>query len=239
MSAPNEHPEVAKLQRIATRHISRVAAAQRGLSARRSELAKLVAALEEALDQIVPPHQRYRIRRWLELTVLLVLTVAEVIVAGTVVQALGLSATSTILVAVVVGGAATGLAWLAGHEWALAHDPRAMTAGRRSWLGAATATAGAFLVANLAVRVYYGLLADQANHLGTGLVAPLLAGSLLTAVTAALMVVAAFVTAHAETVKEAELGRRLRQVRRELGALDGRAGVAEPSPAEHLAAVDD
>ncbi len=239
MSAPNEHAEVAKLERSATRHISRVAAAQRGLSARRIELAKLVAALEEALDQIVPPHQRYRIRRWLELTVLLVFTVAEVIVAESVVQALGLSATSTTLVAVVAGGAATGLAWLVGHEWALAHDPQVLAAGRRSWLKAATATAGAFLVANLAVRVYYGLLAEQASQLGTGLVAPLLAGSLLTAVTGALMLVAAFVTAHAETAKEAELGRRLRKVRRELGALDGRAGVAEPSPVEHLTVVDD
>lgn len=238
MSAPNEHPEVAKLQRIATRHISRVAAAQRGLSARRSELTKLVAALEEALDQIVPPHQRYRIRRWLELTVLLVLTVAEVIVAQTVVQALGLSAISTTLVAVVVGGAATGLAWLIGHEWALARDSQAMAAGRRSWLGAATAAAGVFLVANLAVRVYYGLLAEQASQFGTGLVAPLLAGSLLTAVSGALMLVAAFVTAHAETAKEAELGRRLRKVRRELGALTSRAGAVEPSPAEHFMVVD-
>lgn len=238
MSGLNELPEVAELQRIASRHVGRVAAAQRGLSARRSELARLAAALEEALDHIVPPHQRYRIRRWLEVTVLLVLTVAEVIVAQTVVQALGLSATSTILVAVVVGGAATGLAWLAGHEWALAHDPQTMAVGRRSWLRAATATAGAFLVTNLAVRVYYGLLAEQASHLGTGLVAPLLAGSLLTAVSGALMVVAAFVTAHAETAKEAELRRRLRRVRREFGALDGRAGVVEPRPAERLAVVD-
>ncbi len=139
MSAPNEHPEVAKLERIATRHLSRVAAAQRGMSARRIELAKLVAALEETLDQVVPSHQRYRIRRLLELTMLLVFTVAEVIVAESVVQALGLSATSTTLVAVVVGGAATGQAWLVGHEWALAHDPQALAAGRRSWLGAATA----------------------------------------------------------------------------------------------------
>ncbi len=66
-------------------------------------------------------------------------------------------------------------------------------------------TASAFLAANLAVRVYYGLLAEQANQLGNSLAAPLLSGALLTAVTAALMVVAAFVTAHAETGKEAEL----------------------------------
>lgn len=239
MSGPNEYPEVAKLKRIAARHIGRVAAAQRGLSARRTELTKLVAALEEALDQIVPPHQRYRMRRWLELTVLLVFTVAEVIVAQTVVQALGVSATSTTLVAVVVGGAATGLAWLAGHEWALAYDPQALTAGRRSWLRVATAAAGAFLVANLAVRVYYGLLAERANQFGAGLGGPLLAGFLLTAVTGALMVVAAFVTAHAETAKEAELRRRLRRVRRELSTLDGRIGMPDLGPAQQLAVVDE
>jgi hypothetical protein len=239
MPTSNEHPEVAKLRRIATRHITRVVAARRGLAVRRSEQAKLAAALEEALDQIVPPYQRYRIRRWLEVAALLTLTAAEIIVAETVVQALGLNATSTVLVAVVVGVSATGLAWLIGHEWALAHDPQAMAAVRRSWLGLATATAGAFLVANLAVRVYYGLLAEQAGHLGTGLVAPLLAGCLLTAVTAALVVVAAFVTAHAETAKEAELRRRLHQVRRELTALNGHAEVVEASPAKHLAVVDE
>lgn len=179
--------------------------------------------------------------RWLELTVLLILTIAEVVVAETVVQALGLSATSTDLVAVVVGGAATGLAWLVGHEWAVAHDPQAAAAGRRSWLRPATVVAGAFLVANLAVRVYYGLLAAQANHLGAGLVAPLLSGSLLTAVTAALMVVAAFVTAHAETAKEAELRKQLSQVRSELSALDNRVGVLDTGPdtTEQLAVVDE
>jgi len=239
MSASNEHPEVVKLNRIASRHIGRVAAARRGLAVRRGEQAKLAAALEEALDQIVPPHQRYRIRRWLEVAALLALTVAEVVVAETVVQALGLSASSTVLVAVVVGVTATGLAWLAGHEWALAHDPQAMAAGRRSWLSIAAATAGAFLVANLAVRVYYGVLAEQASRLGTGLVAPLLAGFLLTAVTAALMVVAAFITAHAETAKEAELRKRLRQVRRQLAVLNGRADGAETGPAKHLAVVDE
>lgn len=241
MSAASEHPEVARLQRTATRHITRVAAARRGLAARRSELVKLAAALEEALEQITPPHLRYRIRRWLELTMLMILTVAEVVVAETVVQALGLSATSTDLVAVVIGGAATGLAWLVGHEWAIAYDPQALATGRRSWLQAAAAIAGAFLVANLAVRVYYGLLAEQANHFGNGLVAPLLAGFLLTAVTAALMVVAAFVTAHAETAKEGEVRKRLQRVRRELGALDGRVGVPDvgPAAAEHLAVVDE
>jgi hypothetical protein len=40
------------------------------------------------------------------------------------------------------------------------------------------------------VRIYYGLLAEQAGHLGSGLVAPVLSGVLLTVVTAALMVVA-------------------------------------------------
>jgi hypothetical protein len=202
-----------------------MAAAWRGLAARRSELAKLEAALVETLDEITQPYQRYRIRRWLELAMLLILTVAEVVVAETVVQALGLSPMSTDMVAVVVGAAATGLAWLVGHEWAITHDSQAMAAGRRSWLGTAAATAGVFLLANLAVRVYFGLLDEEANHLGSGLVAPLLAGTLLTAVTAALMLVAAFVTAHAETSKEAELRKRLRQVRRELRVLDKRVGV--------------
>jgi hypothetical protein len=131
---------------------------------------------------------------------------------------------STDLVAVVVGSAATGLAWLAGHEWAIAHDPQAIAAGRRGWLGTATAAAG-FLLVNLTVRMYYGLLDEEANHLGSGLVAPLLTGALLTAVTAALMLVAAFVTAHAETSKEAELRKRLRHVRRNLRALESGVGL--------------
>ena len=239
MSASNQQPEITKLQRTASRHISQVAAARRGLVIRRSELAKLAAALEEALEALTLPYQRYRIRRWLELAVLMILTVAEVVIAETVVQALGLSATATELVAVVVGGAATGLAWLVGHEWAIAHDPQALAAGRRSLLGAGAALAGAFLMANLTVRVYYGQLSEQANHLGSGLVAPLLAGTLLTAVTAVLMTVAAFVTAHAETATEAELRRRLHKVRRELGTFDHRVGVLEPGtgPTEHLAVV--
>jgi hypothetical protein len=241
MSAAGEHPEVVKLRRMTTRHISRRAAARRGLTARRNELAKMAAGLEEALDEVTLPHQRYRIRRWLELAGLLVLTVAEVVVAETVVQALGLSAISTDLVAVVVGGAATGLAWLVGHEWAVDHDPQALAEGRRGWLGLTIATASAFLAANLAVRVYYGLLDEEANHLGPGLAAPLLAGALLTAVTAALMVVAAFVTGHAETGKEAELRRRLRQVRNEHRTLDRRIGAAEPDADSggHLSVVDE
>ena len=228
MPEPNEHPEVVNLNKTVTRHATNVAAARRGLAARRGELSKFVAALEEALEEVTPPYLRYRIRRWLELTVLLMLTVAEIVVAETVVQALGLSAMATYLVAVVVGAAATGLAWLVGHEWAIAHDPQAVAAGRRGWLGLAVVTSGAFLAANLAVRVYYGLLAEQANHLGNSLVAPLLSGWLLTAVTAALMVVAAFVTAHAETAKEAELRNRLRRARKELHILDYHVGSADP-----------
>ena len=228
MPAPDEHPEVVNLNKTVVRHVTNVAAARRGLAARRGELAKLVAALEEALEELTPSYLRYRIRRWLELTVLLVLTVAEIVVAETVVQALGLSAMATYLVAVVVGAAATGLAWLVGHEWAVAHDPQAVAAGRRGWQGLAAATVGAFLAANLAVRVYYGLLAEQANNLGNSLAAPLLSGLLLTAVTAALMVVAAFVTAHAETAKEAELRNRLRRARKELQVLDHHVGPVDP-----------
>src|SRR5216683_1390181 len=129
MPAPNEHPEVVNLNKTATRHLTNIAAARRGLAARRGELAKLAAALEEALEEVTPSYLRYRIRRWLELTMLLMLTVAEIVVAETVVQALGLSAMATYLVAVVVGAAATGLAWLVGHEWAVAHDPQAVAAG--------------------------------------------------------------------------------------------------------------
>ena len=60
-----------------------MAVARRGLSARRNALAKVAAALEEAIEEITPPYLRYRIRRWLELTVLLLLTIAEIVVAGT------------------------------------------------------------------------------------------------------------------------------------------------------------
>lgn len=241
MPTPNEHPEVANLKETATRHITKVATARRGLAIRRSELTQLMGALEKAIDAITSPYSRYRIRRWQELTVLLLLTIAEVVVAETVVQALGLSATATDLVAVVVGAAATGLAWLIGHEWAVGQDPQALAAGRRGWLGIVGATAAAFLVANLGVRVYYGLLDEQANHLGSSLLAPLLTGSLLTAVTAALMVVAAFVTAHAETAKEADLRNRLRQVRSELHLLDSRTRAVDPDsyPDGHLSVVED
>ena len=100
MPTPNEHPEVANLKETATRHITKVATARRGLAIRRSELTQLMGALEKAIDAITSPYSRYRIRRWQELTVLLLLTIAEVVVAETVVQALGLSATATDLVAV-------------------------------------------------------------------------------------------------------------------------------------------
>jgi hypothetical protein len=208
---------------MATRDIGKLAARQ-AMAARRSELATLAARLEETLDEIRVPHQRYQIRRWTQTTVLLILAAAEIVVAETVVQALGLSAILTGLVAVVVGGAATGLAWLVGHEWTVAHDPQAVAAGRRGWLGLVVATSGTFLVANLATRVYYGLRAEQASHLGSGLAASVLAGFLLTVVTAALMVVAAFVTAHAETGKEAELRARLRRVRNKLRLIEDFAG---------------
>ena len=154
---------------------------------------------------------------------MLVITAAEAVVSATVVQTLGLSAVFTALAAVAVGGAATGLAWLAGHEWAVAHDLPVAAGGRRGWLAVARVTVGAFLAANLATRVYYGLLAGQAAHLSSSIAASLLAGLLLTAVTAALMVVAAFVTAHAETGKEAELRVRLRQVHNELRRIKDRS----------------
>jgi hypothetical protein len=243
MPASGENPESARLRRLSTRYVAKAAAARRSVAARRAELAELVSALQEALDTVALPYQRYQIRRWLELTILSLLAAAEIVVAGNVVQALGLTAIATDLVAVVVGVAATGLAWIIGHEWAIDHDPQAVAAGRRGWLLLGTATAGAFLAANLAVRVYYGLLAEQVGHLGNGLVAPLLSGSLLTAVTAALMALAAFVTAHAQTGREAELRGQLRRARRELRTLEDRTGVPEPGPGPgpggHLAVVDE
>jgi hypothetical protein len=240
MPAPHESPEVTSLRTATTRHTSRKATAHHGLAARRGTLAKLAAALEEALDEITPPYLRYLIHRWLEMTVLLLLTVAEIVVAQTVVQALGLSAIATDLVAVVVGASATGLAWLVGHEWIVACDPQAIAAGRPSWLGLAKAATAAFLSANLAVRVFYGILAEQADRLGGGLVAPLLAGVLLTIVTAVLMMVAAFVTAHTETAQQAGLRRRLRGVRRELCQLDKLLGSAPNTyPDAHLSVVEE
>jgi len=226
---------------MGARHEAGLKSARAILALRRGELRELVAALEEALDQVIVPYLRYRIQRWMELTSLLIIGIGEVLVAQTVVQAVGLTAVSTDLVALVVGGAATGLAWLSGHEWALGHDPRAVAAGRRGWLTASVAAARAFLMANLGVRIYYGLLAAQVDGLKSGPVPPLLAGALLTTVTAALMVVAAFITAHSETSKEAELRTRLRRARKELASLEKRLGVlrADPQQITPLRAVDE
>ena len=234
MPRTNEHPDVLLFGRLSARHREREADARRGLAARRRYLADSAAALEEAYDEIRPPYLRLRVSRLGEIVSLTTLGIAEVVVAESVVQSLGLTATATDLVAVAVGGTATGLAWLVGHEWALAHDAQAAAAGRRGWLRLAWATASAFLAANLGVRIYYGVLAEQAGHLGNGLVAPLLSGLLLTVVTAALMVVAAFITAHAESGREARLRIRLKRVRAELRSLENRVGVVEP-----LAADDD
>ncbi len=230
MGTAPERPEVAVLRRQSSRHTARMADAQRGVAAAHRDQVELIAATEEALDQIRSPVQRLQVSRRMEVASLAVLGAAEVVVAGTVVQALGLTATATDLVAVGVGGAATGLAWLTGHEWAISRDPQAAAEGRRGWLRAALGTAGVFLAANLGVRVYYGALSEQASNLGSGLVAPLLSGLLLTAVTAALMVVAAFVSAHAETAKESQLRATLRRLRAQLRSLE-RAGARRPGPA--------
>jgi hypothetical protein len=241
MPTLGESLEAARLRRLSGRHVRSVAAARRSLVARRTELTKLIDALQEALDSIIPPYRRYWLRRWLELTILALLAVGETVIAVNVVQALGLTAIATDLVALAVGVAATGLAWVIGHEWAVAHDPQAAVAGRRGWLPLAMAIAGVFMAANLAVRVYYGLLAEQVDHLGNGLTAPLLSGLLLTAVTVTLMALAAFVTAHAETGKEAELRAQLYRARRELRSIEARTGVQQPDSYEggHLAAVDE
>jgi hypothetical protein len=232
-----EHPEVTSLRRLSSRHRDREADAQRGLAARYYYDLRCAAALEEALDEIRPPYQRYRISRRLEMTSLAILGAAEVVVADTVVQSLGFTATATDLVAVAVGATATGLAWLVGHEWAIAHDPQAAAAGRRGWLGLASVTAGVFLTTNLGVRTYYGILAEQVNRPGSSLVPPLLSGGLLTVVTAALMVVTAFISAHAETSKEAQLRSRLKRLRAEMRGLANRVGVLESASAGELPAI--
>lgn len=224
MSNREEHPTVAWPRRQSARHNSKVSEARRFLAMAHREQTQHEAALEEALDELAPPYQRYRISRRAEVAGLSVLGMAEVVVAATVVQALGLTSVTTDLVAVGVGGAATGLAWLVGHEWAVSHDPQAVAVGRRSWLRPALATSGIFLAANLGVRVYYGVLANEADHLGSGLVTPLMSGFLLTMVTAALMLIAAFVSAHADTSRESMLRAKLRRVRAELRALE-RAGA--------------
>jgi hypothetical protein len=233
---PDEHPEVVMLGRMSARHRDKETDARHGLATRRRHLLEVAAVLEEAYDEIRPAYQRIRIGRPAEVASLLILGAAETVVAGTVVQSLGLTATATDLVAVAVGGVATGLAWLGGHEWALAHDPQAAAAGRRGWMRLAVGTTAVFLAANLGVRIYYGVLAEQAARLGNGLLTPLLSGVLLTSVTAALMVVAAFVTAHAESVKEAQLRVRLRRVRAELRSLYNRVGVVKPVTREDPAA---
>ncbi len=230
MGTTPERPEVAVLRRQSSRHTARMADARRGVESAHRDLVELVAELEEALDQIRHPFQRIQISRRMEVASLAVLGGAEVVVASTVVQALGLTASATDLVAVGVGGAATGLAWLTGHEWAISRDPQAAAEGRRGWLRAALGTAVVFLAANLGVRVYYGVLSEQANNLGGGLVAPLLSGLLLTVVTAALMVVAAFVSAHAETAQESRLRAKLRRMRAQLRSLE-RAGARRLRPA--------
>jgi hypothetical protein len=219
--------EVAWLHRMASRRRTRLADARSGLALRYQEVSKHVAALEEALAEIRAPHQRYRIARWLELTCLSVLGVAEIVVANTVVQALGLSAMATVAVAAVVGGTATGLAWLLGHEWAVSRDPHAAAAGRRGWLRLTIVTVGLFLLINLGVRIYYGVLDEQAQGLGSGLIAPLLSGFLLTIVTMALIVIAAFITAHSETSEEAQLRTRLKRLRAELRSLEDRVGMLQ------------
>jgi hypothetical protein len=241
MARSDEHPEVVMLRRLSTWHRDQDAEARRDLAAKHQHLSEVAAVLEEAYHKLRPPYQRLRIGRVGEVASLLTLGVAEVVVADTVVQSLGFTATATNLVAVAVGGTATGLAWLVGHEWAVAHDPQAAAAGRRGWLRAAGTAAAAFLAANLGVRIYYGVLAEQAGHLGSGLVAPVLSGVLLTVVTAALMVVAAFITAHAESGKEAHLRARLRRVRAELRSLENRVGVPSLATARngsHASAED-
>ena len=54
------------------------------------------------------------------------------------------------------------------------------------------------------------------------------------------MMVAAFITAHAETAQEAELRCRLRSVRRELGQMDKLLGaVPDTYPDGHLSVVEE
>ena len=215
----NPNPEITAIKRQAQRHVGSYANARRDLAVQCADQVEHRAALEDALDEIRSSHQGHGIRRWVEMGSLAVLGAAEVVVAENVVQALGLTATNTRLVAVAVGGSATALAWLAGHEWAMSRDPRVVLAGRRGWLRLATAASGTFLAANLGVRIYYGFLTEKVNHYGNGLVAPVLSGLLLTAVTAALMIVAAYVSAHAESPKVAHIRARIRQARRAIRPL--------------------
>lgn len=235
MPAPRgEHPEVVSLRQRSAQHRDREAEARDGLAANYINNVRRAIALEESLADISPSYQRIHIGRWLEVASLAALGVAETVVADSVVQSLGFTAVATDLVAAAVGVTATGLAWLVGHEWAIAHDPQAAVAGRRGWKRLAVWTSGAFLAANFAVRVYYGILAGQ----GGGLVAPVLSAALLTVVTAALMVVGAFISAHAETSQEAALRRRLSRVRREIAEITNRVGVLESVPVRELPSAE-
>jgi hypothetical protein len=235
MATGSERPDAAWLRRQASRHSDGVADARRDLALYYQENVEHKNALEDVLDEIRLPWQRYRISRKWEVASLIALGAAETVVAETVVQSLGFTAIATDLVALGVGAAATGLAWLAGHEWAISRDPRAAAAGQRGWHRLAIGTAGAFLAANLGVRIYYGVLAEQVTRLGGGLIAPLLSGSLLTLLTAALMVVAAFISAHADTAKETQLRAELRRVRAIVRSLENRMGVLRSVPARNTA----
>jgi hypothetical protein len=152
---------------------------------------------------------------------LLILTAAETVVAGTLLSALGLSATLTSLAAVAVGASATGLAWLVGHEWGAIAAHGRFPPRRRIWLDLAEVGAGVFLAVNLGARMYYGL------RDGPGLLAPMFTGLLLTAATVALMAASVIVAGHAETSEEAELRARLRRVRNELHRIEDYAEVVE------------
>jgi hypothetical protein len=229
-ASQREHPEVVSLRQRSARHREREAEARDGLATTYINHVRRAIALEESLADISPSYRRIHIGRCLEVSSLAALGVAETVVADSVVQSLGFTAVATDLVSAAVGVTATGLAWLAGHEWAIAHDPQAAMTGRRGWKRLAVWTSGAFLAANFAVRVYYGVLAGQ----GGGLVAPVLSAALLTVVTAALMLVGAFISANAETSQEAALRGRLRRVRREIREITNRVGVLESVPVQEL-----
>ena len=56
----------------------------------------------------------------------------------------------------------------------------------------------------------------------------MLSGLLLIIVTMALILIAAFITAHSETAEEAQLRARLKRLRTELRSLEDRVGVLQP-----------
>lgn len=225
LQSNNANPNIVAVKRQTLRHLGRKKAAQRYLAEDYAAQSDYAAAIEDALDEVTSS-RRLRISRWVEAISLLLLGIAEIAVAQNVVQAVGLTANATRLVAIAVGATATALAWLAGHEWATARDPEEVVAGRRGWLKLAVVACIAFILANLGVRIYYGVLENEVHRYASGLTAPVLSGLLLTTVTAALMIVAAFISAHAETASEADLRARLRRVRRVLRSLE-RAGVAK------------